>query len=111
VTKNLLARRRDGANPWAVVTTDAEGKVRKSYHDAYGRTTNIIEVVGGSNFSTVFKHTIIGDLTNTTDNVCGNMTNRFGATLTYDEENRLKQYVHGSGTNVFYGYDEGGQRL
>lgn len=39
--------------------------------------------------------------------VCGNMIDRNGTTLVYDEENQLKQY----GSNITFGYAYSGQRL
>src|SRR2546430_12178755 len=39
----------DGTNPWETVSIDAEGKVKKSYHDAYGRVVRIVEVTSSGN--------------------------------------------------------------
>jgi RHS repeat-associated protein len=57
----------DGSNPWAIVVTDSEGKVRKTYRDAYGRNVVITEVTSGGNYNTSFAYDLLGNLTNITD--------------------------------------------
>jgi RHS repeat-associated protein len=42
---------------------------------------------------------------------CGNMTNRNGVALLYDEENQLKQVNNTDGSVVTFGYSDGGARL
>jgi RHS repeat-associated protein len=57
----------DGNDPWTLVVTDEETQVHKYSLDAYGRTNQVMEVASG-NFTTLFKYTLAGDLTNITDN-------------------------------------------
>jgi RHS repeat-associated protein len=58
----------DGSNPWAIVVSDALGKVHKYSLDAFGRTNQIVEVTSGGNFTTKLAYNPVGDLTNITDN-------------------------------------------
>jgi RHS repeat-associated protein len=58
----------DGSNPWAIVVTNALGKIHKYYQDAFGRTNQIVEVTSGGNFTTTLAYDLIDDLTNITDN-------------------------------------------
>ena len=58
----------DGSNPWAIVVTNALGKIHKYYQDAYGRTNQIVEVTSAGNFTTTLNYDLVGNLTNTTDN-------------------------------------------
>ncbi|MGN6642882.1 MAG: toxin TcdB middle/N-terminal domain-containing protein, partial [Verrucomicrobiota bacterium] len=58
----------DGNDPWTLVLTDEETKVHKYSLDAYDRTNRIVEVTSGGNFTTQFKYSLAGDLTNITDN-------------------------------------------
>ncbi|MEI6196660.1 MAG: toxin TcdB middle/N-terminal domain-containing protein, partial [Verrucomicrobiota bacterium] len=37
---------REGSNPWALCVTNARGKVQKYYLDAFGRTNQIVELLG-----------------------------------------------------------------
>ncbi len=69
----------DGANPWAIVVTDPRGNKSKYELDAFGRTNQIIEVVGNSNYVTKLFYDAADDLTNITDSA-GNQTSFF-----YDE--------------------------
>jgi len=98
----------DGGNPWATVATDSEGKVKKSYHDAYGRSISVTEVTSNANVNTTYVYDLIGNLTNLADNA-GNVTRMgydslgrktsmtdpdMGAwTYSYDNADRLTQQV------------------
>ncbi|MBI5388209.1 MAG: glycohydrolase toxin TNT-related protein [Verrucomicrobia bacterium] len=57
----------DSNNPWAMVRTDEESKVRKFYLDAFGRTNQIVEVNGGDTYTTKLFYDKTGLLTNITD--------------------------------------------
>ena len=56
----------DGSNPWATVVTDSDGKTKKSYQDAYGRTVQIVEVTSNGNYNTYYTYDLVGNLTNVT---------------------------------------------
>ena len=58
----------DGSNPWASVVTDANGKTKKSYRDAYGRTIQVTDIVSSGNINTTYGYDLLGNLTNVTDN-------------------------------------------
>jgi RHS repeat-associated protein len=89
----------DGTNPWATVVTDAEQKVKKFYHDAYGRTTNIIEVTSGGNHNTTYRYDRIGNLTNVVDDALN--TTR----IAYDNLGRKTSIVDQDMGTWSYGYD------
>jgi len=76
----------DGSDPWATVTTDSEGKIKKSYYDAYRRVKRIVEVNGSTNYNTYFGYNLVGDLTKVTNHT-GKVT-----TMTYDNLGR-KTYM------------------
>ena len=57
----------DGNDPWAVAVTDSEGKIRKSYSDAYGRIVMSTEVTAATNLNTRYRYDLIGNLTNVID--------------------------------------------
>src|SRR5665213_214988 len=59
---------KDGTNSWAIIVTNALGKIHKYYQDAYGRTNEIIEVTSGGNFTTTLAYDLLNQLTNITDN-------------------------------------------
>ena len=64
----------DGNNPWAVVITNALGKVHKYLRDSQGRTNQIVEVTSGGNYTTKLGYNLVGDLTNITDNASNTIT-------------------------------------
>jgi RHS repeat-associated protein len=63
----ILTAYSDGTNPWAIVRTDEENKVRKYLLDAFGRTNQIVEVTGVGNYTSTLYHDKTGTLTNITD--------------------------------------------
>jgi RHS repeat-associated protein len=93
----------DGSNPWATVTTDAEGKVKKSFHDAYGRVRQIVEVTSEGNFTTQFDYDPLGNLIKVTDHA-GNQT-----TMVYDALGRKKQMTDPDMGTWRYFYDAAGR--
>src|SRR5207247_2579690 len=58
---------KDGSNPWAIIVTNALGKLHKYYQDAYGRTNKIVEVTSQGSFTTTLIYDLLGNLTNITD--------------------------------------------
>jgi hypothetical protein len=54
----------NGSDPWWVVATDEDGKVRKYQLDAFGRTNQILEVDGSSTYTNTLNFDLAGDLTN-----------------------------------------------
>ena len=95
---------RDGTNPWANISTNAEGKVARSYHDAYGRTTNIVEVSGASTFSTRHNYDKLGSLTNLID-AAGNVL----STMQYDTLGRKTNMSDSAMGTWKYQYDAAGR--
>jgi RHS repeat-associated protein len=51
-------------NPWWIVCTDEDGKVRRYGLDAYGRTNQIQEVDGTSTYTTILNYDLADNLTN-----------------------------------------------
>lgn len=64
----------DGNNPWAVVITNALGKIHKYYQDSQGRTNQIVEITSGGTFSTKLGYDLVGDLLKITDNASNAIT-------------------------------------
>jgi RHS repeat-associated protein len=93
----------DGSNPWATVVTDANGKVRKSYRDAYGRTIQTLDIASSGNVSTAFNYDIVGNMTNVTDNA-GNST-----VMGYDSLGRKISMVDPDMGTWSYFYDNDGR--
>ncbi len=91
---------KDGTNPWATITTDAENKTRKSYTDAYGRVIQITEQGG---YNTYFGYDKIGNLTNVTDNA-GNKT-----WMNYDGLGRKTSMIDPDMGTWTYNYDPAGR--
>jgi RHS repeat-associated protein len=54
----------NGSNPWWVICTDEDGKVRKYQLDAFGRTNEIQEVDGSSTYTTTLNYDLADNLTN-----------------------------------------------
>jgi YD repeat-containing protein len=93
----------DGTNPWAKAVTDAEGKSSKSYFDAFGRVTQIVNVVSGGNINTWFKYDPVGNLTNVTDHA-GNITR-----IVYDSLGRKTSMTEPNMGTWTYAYDHAGR--
>ena len=63
----LTAKTRSYVNsgdPWWIISTDEDGKVRRYQLDAFGRTNQIQEVDGGNTYTTALKYDLSGNLTN-----------------------------------------------
>jgi RHS repeat-associated protein len=58
----------NGTDPWTFVTTDEEGKIHRYSLDAYGRTNQVVEVVGSSTYTNSYTYNLAGDLIAVTDN-------------------------------------------
>jgi RHS repeat-associated protein len=54
----------NGTDPWWIVCTDEDGKVRRYGLDAFGRTNQIQEVDGTSTYITTLKYNLANNLTN-----------------------------------------------
>jgi RHS repeat-associated protein len=116
----------DGNNPWAIVVTDARGKVHKYLLDAYGRTNQIVEVTSSGNYTTTLAYNQVGDLTNITDNA-GNKIAMFynlqghQVALTdpdmgfwqygYDLDGRLKVQTDAKGQQIKFFYNDPAGRV
>ena len=117
---------KDGNNPWALVVTDARNKVHKYLLDAFGRTNQIVEVVGTNNYTTTLAYNQVGDLTNITDNA-GNKIAMFydlrGRQVAladpdmgfwqwgYDLDGRLKTQTDAKGQQIKFYYNDAAGRL
>ena len=73
----------NGSDPWWVVYTDEDSKVRRYQLDAFGRTNVIQEVDGANIYTTKWKYDLAGNLTNI---VNANTENIYFA---YDNAGRL----------------------
>jgi RHS repeat-associated protein len=109
----------DGSNPWATIVTDANGKITKSYRDAFGRTVTNTQVTASGNINTVYVYDLLGNLTNTLDNA-GNPTKMtydslgrktsmidpdMGTwTYAYDNDNRLTQQIDARNNTIQFNY-------
>ncbi len=71
----------NGSDPWWIVCTDEDGKVRRYGLDAFGRTNQIQEVDGSSTYTTTLKYDLAGNLTN---------------------------IVNNNGENIYYAYNDAG---
>ncbi|MGA2279118.1 MAG: RHS repeat-associated core domain-containing protein [Verrucomicrobiota bacterium] len=71
----------NGTDPWWVIFTDEDGKVRRYGLDAFGRTNQIQEVDGSSIYTNLLK---------------------------YDLANNLTNIVNANGENTFWAYDNAG---
>lgn len=109
----------DGNNPWATVTTDANGKVTKSYRDAFGRTLTNTQVTASGNVNTAYAYDLLGNLTNTTDNAGNSTKATFDSlgrktsmvdpdmgtwTYAYDNANRLVQQTDAKNNVIQFNY-------
>lgn len=88
----------DGNNSWAVVITNALGKVHKYLLDSQGRTNQIVEVTSAGNYTTTLSYDLVGDLTNLTDHA-GNKIAMFYDLLGQkvalaDPDMGFWQYIH-----------------
>jgi RHS repeat-associated protein len=93
---------------WKIATTDARGKEKDAYDDAYGNLIRVDEHNNGSTYSTYYTYDGLKDLTNITD-ALGNVRN-----FTYDGLGRrlTAQDLHASGASSYgtwnYTYDDAG---
>lgn len=111
----------DGTDPWSTVVTDPNSKVKKSYRDAYGRTTKITEVTSGGNYNTLYNYDLLGNLTNVTDNANNktfmtydSLARKTGMTdpdmgtwsYAYDNAGRMTQQVDARGNKLTFSYSD-----
>jgi RHS repeat-associated protein len=54
----------NGTDPWWIICTDEDGKVRRYQLDAFGRTNQIQEVDGSSTYTNTLKYDLADNLTN-----------------------------------------------
>jgi RHS repeat-associated protein len=117
---------KEGANPWAIIITNALGKIHKYYLDAYGCTNQIVEVTSQGNFTTTLKYDLVGNLTNIIDNA-SNKTSFFYDALGRqvaiadpdmgfwqygrDAAGRLKVQTDPKGQQIKFYYDDPAGRL
>jgi RHS repeat-associated protein len=111
----------NGTDPWTFVTTDEEGKVHRYSLDAYGRTNQVVEVFGGSTFTTGYAYNLAGDLTGVTDNAANQIQyayNNRGEMVAMadpdmgvwqyqrDVAGRLRTQIDGDGNTVQFAYTD-----
>ena len=116
----------DGNDPWAVVVTDARNKVHKYSLDAFGRTNQIVEVIGTGNYTTTLAYNQVGDLTNITDNAGNKIAMFYDLTgnrvaladpdmgfwqYGYDLDGRLKTQTDAKGQQIKCYYNDAAGRL
>jgi len=116
----------DGSNPWAIVVTDSEGKVKKSYRDAHGQTITITEVTSGGNYNTTYKYDLLGNLTNVTDNANNGTVMAYDSlgrktfmtdldmgkwSYTYDNPGRMTQQIDARTNKLTFTYSDQHGRL
>ena len=63
----------NSGDPWWIVCTDADGKVRRYGLDAFGRTNQIQEVDGANTYTTTLKYDLADNLTNIVNNNAENI--------------------------------------
>ena len=91
---------------WKTTITDARGKIKHLYDDAYGNLNRVDEVNASSTYTTTYAYDLNNNLTNLTD-ALGNVRN-----FTYDGLSRrlTAQDLHASGDGTFgtwtYSYDD-----
>lgn len=112
---------------WKTTITDARGKPKSLYNDAYGNLKQVDEVNGSSTYTTTYTYDLNDNLTKITD-ALSNIRNftydglsrrltaedlhasadvTFGAwTYTYDDSNNLTQTVDPKSQTVNYTYDD-----
>jgi len=93
----------EGADPWVTIATDAEGKAKKIYADAFGRLISITNIFGQSTIFTHYYYDFVGNLTRVTDNA-GNNTD-----ITYDSLNRKTAMSDPDMGSWTYAYDDAGR--
>ena len=117
---------KNGTDPWWVVSTDEENKVRRYQIDAFGQTNVIQEVNGAETYTTTLKHDLAGNLTEiinhtgehiyfTNDDV-GNLVAMADPHLgkwTYkrDAAGRVREQLDGKGQKVVFEYSATLSRL
>ncbi len=110
-----------GTDPWTFVTTDEESKVHRYSLDAYGRTNQVVEVFGGSTFTTAYAWNLADDLTSVTDNALNQIQyayNNVGEMVAMadpdmgvwqyerDVAGRLRKQIDGDGNTVNFDYTD-----
>ena len=63
----------NSGDPWWIVCTDEDGKVRRYGLDAFGRTNQIQEVDGANTYTTTLKYDLADNLTNIVNNNAENI--------------------------------------
>ena len=112
----------DNGDPWAEVSTDAEGKVTKRYFDAAGRVIRVVEeVTGDPNVVTEFEYDRLGRLITTIDDDDNEFEVEYDSlgrkirsidpdmgtwTYTYDDDGRMTEQVDGRGNKVQFTYND-----
>lgn len=116
----------NGTDPWTIVTTDEATKIHRYILDAYGRTNQIVEVVGASTYNSYLAWNLAGDLTNITDNA-GNQiqfaVNNLGQVTAMadpdmgiwqyqrDFAGRIRNQIDGSSNKIVFNYETSLGRL
>jgi RHS repeat-associated protein len=105
---NTLGVAKTAYDDWKVTTTDADGKSKDVYKDAYGQVVRVDERNGASTYTTTYGYDAADSLTSLTD-ALGN-----ARAFTYDGLGRrlTAQDLHASSDATFgtwtYGYDNAG---
>lgn len=110
-----IAFKNGTSNPWAIIVTNALGKIHEYFLDAYGRTNQIVEVTSQGNFTTTLGYDLLDDLTNITDNA-GNTINFYYDMLgrevaMTDPDMGFWQYGHDAAGRLTVQTDAKGQQI
>jgi RHS repeat-associated protein len=87
-----------------VTVTDPAVKVRRSFTDALGRLTQVVEDPSGLNYSTTYGYDALANLTSVTQDAQTR-------TFVYDSLARLTSATNPESGTMTYGYDAGGNLL
>lgn len=111
LSTNSVGTTTNAYSNWKLTTTDANGKSKDFYKDAYGNLIQVDEHNLGATYSTVYNYDYFGNLTKLTD-ALGNARN-----FTYDGLGRrlTAQDLHNSADSIFgvwkYIYDNAGNLI
>jgi len=111
----------NGTDPWTFVTTDEAGKIHRYSLDAYGRTNQVVEVVGSSTYTTTYAYDLADDLLTVTDNAANQIQyayNNVGEVVAMadpdmgvwqyerDIAGRLRTQIDGNSNNIHFDYTD-----
>jgi RHS repeat-associated protein len=108
-------------DPWAEVSTDAEGKVTRKHFDAAGRVLQVVEVAAAGDITTSYEYDRLGRLITTTDHASNEFTAEYDSldrkirsidpdmgtwTYAYDDAGRMLDQVDARGNKIEFSYND-----